>query len=194
VSEGRRRLVVVSAGSGTPSSTRLLADLLAAGTADALRARGLGCSTAVLEAREHAHDAVDRLLSGRTSPGLAAAAGELARADAVIAVTPIFSASYSGVFKLFFDVVDPAALRAKPVLLGATAGIARHSLAVDHALRPLFAYLRMLIVPTAVCAVADDWGPYRQELTDRVERAAEELGDLLAARRPVPGLVLDPTP
>jgi FMN reductase len=189
VTGGHRRLAVVSAGLGRPSSTRRLADLLADATAGALRDRGLGCSVATLELAEHAHDAVDRLLAGRTSAALARAGAELARADAVIAVTPVFTASYSGLFKTFFDVTDPAALRAKPVLLGATAGVARHALVLDHALRPMFACLRMLTVPTAVCASTDDWGPGRPELEGRVERAAGELGELLAARGPVPALL-----
>ena len=68
----------------------------------------------------------------------------------MIAVTPIFSASYSGLFKTFFDVLEEDALAGKPVLIGATAGTARHSLVLDHALRPLFAYLRADVVPTGV--------------------------------------------
>ncbi len=63
-------------------------------------------------------------------------------ADGVIAVTPVFTASYSGLFKSFFDLIDPTALTGTPVLIGATGGTARHSLVLDHALRPLFAYLR----------------------------------------------------
>ena len=54
--------------------------------------------------------------------------------------------------------LDRDALTGKPVLVGATAGTARHSLALEHALRPLFAYLRAVVVPTAVFAASEDWG------------------------------------
>jgi FMN reductase len=104
-------------------------------------------------------------------------------ADGLIAVTPIFSASYSGLFKSFFDVLEQDALVGTPTLIGATAGTARHSLALEHALRPLFAHLRAVVVPTAVFAASEDWagGP---ELVERIDRAAGELADLLS-RRPV---------
>ncbi len=59
----------------------------------------------------------------------------------------MFSASYSGLFKSFFDVLDKEALVGKPVLIGATGGTGRHSLVLEHALRPLFAYLRAVVVP-----------------------------------------------
>jgi len=81
----------------------------------------------------------------------------VAAADAVIAVSPIFNASYSGLFKAFFDVLEPGALTGKPVLVAATGGSERHSLALEHAMRPLFAYLRAVVVPTAVYAASSDW-------------------------------------
>ena len=92
-------------------------------------------------------------------------------------MTPIFSGSYSGLFKTFFDVLEPGVLAGKPVLIGATGGTARHSLALDYALRPLFSYLRTVVVPTAVFAAPEDWGSDAQ-LSDRVDRAAGELADL----------------
>ena len=82
----------------------------------------------------------------------------VAAADGLIVVSPIFSASYSGLFKSFFDVLDPAALDGKPVLIAATGGTERHSLVLDHALRPLFSYLHAVVVPTGVFAATSDWG------------------------------------
>lgn len=82
----------------------------------------------------------------------------MSKADALIAVTPIFSASYSGLFTSFFDVLDRAALRGTPTLIAATGGTPRHSPALDLAVWPLFAYLRASIVPTAVYAASTDWG------------------------------------
>ena len=177
------RLVVVSAGLGVPSSTRLLADRLA----DAVvRAAGgpLGqVEVEVVELRPLAHALADHLLTGFPSPELAAALETVRRADALVAVTPVFTASYSGLFKMFFDVLDPDALRGVPVLVAATAGTARHSLVLDHALRPLFGYLRAVVVPTGVFAASEDFGS--PGLAERIDRAAVELVTLLggASRR-----------
>src|SRR4051794_29975145 len=152
-----RTLAVVSAGLSVPSSTRLLADRLTVATVDALRKRGVEATVEVVELREHARDLADNLLTGFPNAPLREAVGTVVGADGLIAVTPIFSASYSGLFKTFFDVLDREALTGKPVLMGATAGTARHSLALEHELRPLFAYLRAIVAPTAVFAASEDW-------------------------------------
>lgn len=172
-------LAVVSAGLGRPSSTRLLADRLAAATTEALRA-----DTAVetIELRDHAHAMVDATLTGFPSGTFRAAVEAVTGADGLIAVTPVFNASYTGLFKTFFDVLDRDALEGTPVLLGATGGTARHSLAIDYAMRPLFAYLRTSVVPTAVYAASEDWGSGETALPDRVARASAELAALMEAR------------
>jgi len=180
-----RTLAVVSAGLGTPSSTRLLADRLTTATVEALRARGIDATVEVVELREHARDLADNLVTGFPGESLRAAIETVTGADGLIAVTPIFSASYSGLFKTFVDVLDKEALAGTPVLLGATAGTARHSLALEHAMRPLFAYLRAVAVPTAVFAASEDWaGGEGTALSDRIRRAAGELADLVAGRPP----------
>ncbi len=105
-------------------------------------------------------------------------------ADAVVAVTPVFAASYSGLFKTFVDVLEPDALAGTPVLLAATAGTARHSLVIEHAMRPLFSYLRALTVPTGVFAAPEDWAQGdAAPLADRIRRAAAELADLMTPPR-----------
>ena len=182
-----RTLAVLSAGLGTPSSTRLLADRLTAATVAALEERGVGATVEVVELREHARDLADNLVTGFANESLRRAVETVSGADAVIAVTPIFSASYSGLFKTFFDVLDQEALVGKPVLLGATAGTARHSLVLEHAMRPLFAYLRAVVTPTAVFAASEDWAGgdgTSRGLADRIDRAAAELADLIAGRPP----------
>jgi FMN reductase len=178
-----RTLAVVSAGLSTPSSTRLLADRLTAATVDALRLRGEDATVEVVELRTHARDLADHLVTGFANESLQTAIDTVVGADGLIAVTPIFSASYSGLFKTFFDVLDKDALIAKPVLLGATAGTARHSLALEFALRPLFAYLRAVVSPTAVFAASEDWAGgdgVSRALGERIRRAAGELADLIA--------------
>ena len=185
-----RTLAVVSAGLSNPSSTRLLADRLAAATVTALRARGDDTTVEVVELREHARGLADHLTGGFANAELQAAIDTVVGADAVIAVTPVFSASYSGLFKTFFDVLDKDALIGRPMLLAATAGTARHSLAIEFAMRPLFAYLRAVPVPTGVFAASEDWaGGGDGTLAGRIDRAAGELADLVtgrpAAARPV---------
>jgi FMN reductase len=176
-----RHVVVISAGLSVPSSTRILADQLGAATAGALRSRGESVQVDVVELRGLAHALADNLLTGFPSGELAEAVESVRRADALIAVTPVFSASYSGLFKTFFDVLDPGLLEGKPVLLAATAGTARHSLVLEHALRPLFAYLKATVAPTAVFAASEDFGSTADgRLAVRVQRAAQELAALVA--------------
>lgn len=175
-----RTLVVVTAGLGRPSSTRLLADQLAAAVTVALDEQGVETRVEVVELREHAHDVANNLLTGFPAPSLAEVVDRVTDADGLIVVTPIFSASYSGLFKSFFDVLDDGALAGKPVLIAATAGTPRHALALEHALRPLFAYLRAVVVPTAVFAATEDWGAGGDPLTERIGRAAGELAALLS--------------
>jgi FMN reductase len=176
-----RHLAVVTAGLGNPSSTRLLADRLSAAATRALEASGEPVLVDVIELRPLAHALADSMLTGFASGGLAEAVEQVRRADALIAVTPVFSASYSGLFKSFFDVLDPDSLTGTPVLIGATAGTARHSLALDHAVRPLFTYLRAMIVPTGVFAATEDFGSTAAgPLEERIERAATELAALVA--------------
>jgi FMN reductase len=177
-------IAVVSAGLSQPSSTRLLADQLAAATDRALRLNGAEVRVEVIELRDVAHALTDNLLTGFPSGELAEAVELVRDADAVIAVTPIFSASYSGLFKTFFDVLEEGTLDGKPVLLAATAGTARHSLALEFALRPLFAYLRADVVPTAVFAASEDFGATGSGggLSARVDRAGRELADAVQGR------------
>ena len=185
-----RTLAVVSAGLRKPSSTRLLADQLATAAERAFGQRGVDAVLDVIELRDRAQDLANNLLTGFPSPGLRSTVDRVLNADGLIAVTPIFTASYSGLFKTFFDVLEDGSLAGKPVLLGATGGTERHSLAIDHAMRPLFAYLRALVVPTGVYAASSDWGATeegQQALAERVERAANELADLvLNTNRPAP--------
>jgi FMN reductase len=188
----RRTLIVISAGLSRPSATRLLADQLSTAAVAAAGDLGVLLDSRVVELRDLASDITNAMLTGFAPAALQDVLDAVAGADAVIAVTPIFTASYSGLFKSFFDVVGKDALHDKPVLLAATGGTARHSLALEHAVRPLFTYLRAVPVPTAVFAASEDWGGASAdgELRDRIERAAGELAREVDRREPAP--VTDP--
>ncbi|MEU6781623.1 FMN reductase [Nonomuraea angiospora] len=177
------KLAVVTAGLTQPSSSRLLADRLAEAVT-----RQAPAEVRVIELRDLAVDIANNFVTGFPNARLRAAIEAVTEADGLIAVTPIFSGSYSGLFKSFFDVIENGALAGKPVLIAATGGTARHSLALEHALRPLFAYLRAIVLPTAVYAASEDWGGAADAFTDglgpRIARAAEELADLLLHRSP----------
>ncbi|WP_457100531.1 FMN reductase [Microbacterium sp. P5_E9] len=186
----QRRIAVISAGLSNPSSTRMLADRLAASAVKQLAERGIETEVDVFELRDYAHDITNNLLTGFAPPALESMIDAVVSADAIIAVTPIFSTSYSGLFKSFIDVLDPDALTGKPVLIGANAGTARHSLAIDYAIRPLFAYLHAEAVATGVFAASSDWGGSADRvapLSERVDRGARELAEAVARREPVAG-------
>ncbi|MBZ2199002.1 NAD(P)H-dependent oxidoreductase [Ruania sp. N2-46] len=167
------RLVVISAGVSDPSSTRLLADRTAQKTLDLLGESGTAASVGVIELGPLAVDIARAIVSGFPGERLQEAIARLAAADAVIASTPVYKAGISGLFKSFVDVLDNDLLIAKPVILAATAGTARHAMVVDEQLRPLFAFLRALPVPTSLFAAPEDWGS--PALGDRIERAATEM-------------------
>ena len=176
------KLAVVTAGLSQPSSSRLLADRLAAATVSSLE----GAEVEVIELRDIALDITKNLLTGFPSPALRTAISKVTEADGLIVVTPVFTAGYSGLFKSFFDVLDAESLAGKPVLLGATGGTERHSLVLDYQLRPLFGYLRADPVATGVYAASSDWGSGEGALQRRIERAGAELASLVSGRSAAP--------
>ncbi|MFF3055312.1 CE1759 family FMN reductase [Streptomyces sp. NPDC057909] len=171
------RLVVVSAGVSEPSSTRLLADRTAQNVLDLLLESDRPATVGVIELGPLAVDIAQAIVSGFPGERLKTAFTRLAAADAVIASTPVYKAGISGLFKSFADILDNDLLIAKPVILAATAGTSRHAMVVDEQLRPLFAFLRALPVPTSLFAAPEDWG--QAALGDRIQRAAAELVLLL---------------
>ena len=182
-----RRITVLSAGLGVPSSSRLLADQLAASTERQLAASGYAVTVDVVELRDLAVDIANNFVTGYAAPRLAEVIAGVDGSDGIIAVSPVFSASYSGLFKSFIDVLDPKSLEGKAVLLGATAGTDRHQMVLDYAMRPLFTYLRTRVAATAVFAGPQDWGSNDDggsPLSVRIDRAAGEFAALLQGAQP----------
>jgi FMN reductase len=168
-----RKLVIVSAGTSEPSTTRMLADRIAAASIEQLRELEVPATIGAVEVAPLAVDVARASVTGVPSTELQAAIEQIAAADAVIASAPVYKAGISGLFKSLVDVLDNDLLIAKPVVLAATAGSSRHALVVDEQMRSLFAYMRALTLPTSVFAAPEDWGA--PELGERVRRAASEL-------------------
>lgn len=179
------KVAVISGGLREPSSTRLLADRLGEAVRAELAAAGGDGVVAVIELRRLGREITDAMLTGFASPDLEEAFATVADCDGLIAVTPTFNATFSGLFKSFFDVLPEQTLNGKPVLIAATGGTERHSLVLDHALRPMFCYLRAVVSPTGVYAATSDFGAHG--LTERISKAAKDFSGLLELRRPRPG-------
>ena len=191
-----RSIVSISAGTSQPSTTRMLADRLARSTASALVEDGIGAEVTTIDLRDLAEDALNAMLTGMRTGALDEAMETVAGADGLVITSPVYSASYSGLLKIFLDILDTGALDGTPVLLAATGGTSRHSLAIDHAMRPLMSYLRALPVATGVFAATDDWASAGEQgagdrsgedtgaLPVRIARAAGELASAVSARAP----------
>lgn len=182
-----RSLIIVTAGLSTPSTTRALADALSTATSAHLHARGDEAQVTVIELRQLAAELALAMTDWLApTPLLDAAKASLVAADGLIAVSPVFQGSYSGLFKMFFDTLDPHALDGLPTLIAATGGSHRHALVLDYALRPLLNYLHATVVPTGVYQAAEELAAAPEvghpALAARIDRASGELTDLMAAR------------
>lgn len=163
----------------SPSRTRALVDLVvehAAVRFDALAASydltdlqpSLGQATTLDDLAPLSRAIVDSILSS----------------DALIVGSPVYKGSYTGLFKHVFDLIDPAALAGKPVLLAATGGGDRHALVIEHQMRPLFGFFEAAVLPTGVYAGAADFrdGRPSEALLARLDRAVEQFAPWLAPR------------
>ncbi|MDB5527384.1 MAG: NADH-dependent reductase [Devosia sp.] len=173
------RLVVINAGVGDPSTTRLLADQVAQKSIEAFEAAGLKTSLSVVDLAPLAGDIARAMVAGFPGEKLAEVLEKLAGADAVIAAAPVYKAGLSGLFKSFVDLMDNDLLIARPMILVATAGSARHAMVLDDHMRALFAFMRALPVPTAIFAAPEDWSA--PELSRRIARAARELAAFVSS-------------
>lgn len=174
------RIATVQAGLGNPSTTSRLADALQGALVAEAGSRGVQATVTRIDLRDIAVRVVEATISGVQSEELEEAIRAVFDADVLIAVTPTFNASYSGVFKSFFDLLDVHALEGKVTVLGATGGTSRHSLVVDLAMRPMFAYLRAMPVPTSVFASSSDFAG-GDSIARRATVVAREVLALVAA-------------
>ncbi|QDY75555.1 FMN reductase [Streptomyces qinzhouensis] len=174
-------IAIITAGLREPSSTRMLADRLESSARAELTRAGNTVESSFVELRPLGRAIIDAMLSGFPTTPLEEAFDTVAGADGVIAVTPAFNASFSGLFKSFFDVLPEETLSDMPVLIGATGGTERHSLVLEHALRPMFSYLHAIVSPRGVYAATDDFGSHESgaALSERINRAAADYARLV---------------
>jgi FMN reductase len=179
-------LAIVSGGLREPSATRLLADRIDAAVRAELGRTNRPASSTMIELRPLGRAIMDMMLTGVATSELQAVFETLSGADGLIAVTPAFNASFSGLFKSFFDVLPEEALADMPVLIAATGGTERHSLVLEHALRPMFSYLHAVVAPTGVYAATADFGSHNASvgLGERIGQAAADFARLLRACGP----------
>lgn len=171
------RVVAVSGSLQTPSrTTTLIGELLTA------LAREREIDPTVIELSN-----VGPLLSGALKRSELPAAAEeqlrlIEQADLLIVASPVYRASFTGLFKHLFDFVDQYALVDKPVLLAATGGSDRHALIIEHQLRPLFGFFQALTLPIGVYAKDAEFTDYRvtdKDLSERIDRAINRALPLL---------------
>jgi FMN reductase len=105
--------------------------------------------------------------------------------DVLVVGSPTYKGSYTGLFKHFFDLVEPAALRGKPVVLTATGGGDRHALVAEHALRPLFGFFEALTLPTAIYASERDFVDGKVTSDATRLRASQAVNQAVAALKSI---------
>ncbi|KQQ69845.1 NADPH-dependent FMN reductase [Rhizobium sp. Leaf321] len=133
-------------------------------------------------------DLGESLAAARSVADLNPAARKVIRtiieSEALVIGSPTYKGSYTGLFKHVIDLLDPSDLRGKPVVLTATGGGDRHSLVVEHQLRPLFAFFEAFVVPTAIYASGRDFidGAPSPVILTRVSQALDEASLLISAR------------
>lgn len=173
-------VVVLTASPNEASTSRTLAMMIAeriivdvAGRIVAVDAYALAPALVAAATRED--------VTGEAADALTA----VENADVIVVGVPTYRGSYPGVFKVLMDVVDQYALAGTPVLLSATAGSEKHAMMIDHALRPLFAFMQSWVAPTAVFATSGEFDGttlLTPRAYTRIEAAVADVLPLLRSR------------
>jgi len=186
------KIVAVSGGLQRPSRTLALVEQLAESFTDALPAQ-----VRLIELGEIAPRFGNVLQRAKLPVDIEQALRDIETADLLLVASPIFRGTYTGLFKHLFDFVHQDALIDVPVLLAATGGSDRHALAIDHQLRPLFAFFQAQTLPIGVYGTDKEFDNYRvsgEALRARIDlavsRALPVLRQRLGARAATPALAL----
>lgn len=167
------RIVCLSGSTSVPSKTRALVELAGLKAASLLGATVQTYDLTDLQpslGQARSRDDLD--------PVARAILDSLVTADALVLASPVYKGSYTGLFKHLFDLIDPAALVGKPILLAATGGGDKHALVIEHQMRPLFAFFEAATLPTGVYASGQDFTdgtPSSPALISRLDRAVAQF-------------------
>lgn len=169
----RLRVAALVGSPRSPSKTRSLVDLVierlatrAEIDADVIETHTLNPGLGAALERDQLDDAAE------------AAVRTVETADLLIAASPVFRGSYTGLFKHFVDFVDQYALANKPVMLAATGGSERHALMVEQSLRPLFGFFQAWTAPMGIYLSAGDFDGtliLNPEVYERVDVAVDDV-------------------
>ena len=184
MSMSKVRIAVVIGNPSSKSRTKVLAQAIVARVADGLDGR-LPVQIQTFELGQLAPHLLASGWPAELPAEGAAAVKAIETADLIVAVSPVYKGSYTGLFKHLFDLVGPETLVGRPVLIAANGGSDRHALVVDHQLRPLFAFFRALTVPSAVYASEADFDGYTiasPALQVRIAEAADQAVTLVLQR------------
>lgn len=165
--------------SGSPSPTSRSRELVERALAR-LAARGI--ETALIDLAALPADA---LLGRGASAQIEAALSKVAAAHIVVAGTPVYRATYSGLLKVFFDLLPQDSLAGKVGVPIATGHGLAHSLALDHGLRPLFASLGAVVVASGTYGTSEQFrdGAPEADLLAQLDRGVSEAVALAAVTR-----------
>ncbi|UOE44093.1 FMN reductase [Agromyces larvae] len=173
---GTVSIVAVSGSLHAPSKTTVLAREILEAFADALRDGGIDVETRLIELSEIGREFSGALNRSELSPTAEETIRDIEAATLLIVASPVYRASFTGLFKHVFDFVGQYSLIDKPVLLAATGGSDRHALIIEHQFRPLFSFFQALTLPIGVYASDPDFVDYRIEsesLRERIEQAVQ---------------------
>lgn len=175
----KMRIVGFSGNFSRPSRTRGLVKAVLTEIAT----RGLG-ETSLFDLVDVGPDFANAYRRADLSNQAKAVAEAIEGADAIVVGSAIFKGAYSGLFKHFFDLFEPAALTGKPIILTATGGSARHALVIETHLRPLFSFFNVVSAPAGIFATEADFNGYdeiKNSLSARIDEAVGQFARLLPA-------------
>jgi FMN reductase len=173
------RIVGVTGSLQAPSKTITLVEAI---TADL--AQRLSGGVQLIKVNELGPSFAGALSRSEVSSEVEAALGAIETADVLVVASPVYRASFTGLFKHLFDFVDQYSLVDTPVLLAATGGSERHALILEHQFRPLFSFFQALTLPVGVYAHDSDFTDYRissPRLNDRIDKAVAKSLPLISA-------------
>jgi FMN reductase len=117
----------------------------------------------------------DALLGRRSDADVQRALSLVERSTIVVASTPVYRATYTGLLKVFFDLFPQRALAGKVALGIATGAASEHRIVIDHGLRPLFASVNADVVPGVYATDAELASAERRAaILEQIDQAVSE--------------------